>query len=61
MVEDENYRNDIFEKAINVEIKLKTPMLTSILKSQYGEKNYVIATPKGHKRSSWVWNEGCLF
>ena len=53
MLEDENYRNDIFEKAINVEIQLKTPMLTSILKSQYGEKNDVIATPKGHKRSNY--------
>ena len=31
----------------------KTLMLTSIMKSQYGEKRSIISTPEGHKRSNY--------
>ena len=52
MVENEEYRKEVFESAQNVEINLKTPMLTSLLKSQYGNKKG-ISTPETHKRSNY--------
>ena len=52
MVENEEYRKEVFESAKNVEINLKTPMLTSLLKSQYGNKKG-ISTPETHKRSNY--------
>merc|ERR1712115_138337 len=52
MVENEEYRKEVFENAKNVEINLKTPMLTSLLKSQYGSKKGM-STPEKHKRTSY--------
>ena len=53
MLEDEKYRNEVFETAKNVEIDLKTPMLSSILKSQYCSNKSVISTPEASKRANY--------
>lgn len=53
MIEDEKYRSEVFENAKNVEIKLETPMLTSILKTQYASKRKVVSTPKASKRANY--------
>ena len=52
LLENKEYRNDIFDNASKVEVKLNTPILTSLLKGQYGksdERN----TPKGQKRQNY--------
>ena len=49
MLENKEYRNDTLNYASMVEVKLNTPILTSLLKGQYGksdDKN----TPRGQKR-----------
>ena len=49
MLENKEYRNDTFNNASMVEVKFNTPILTSLLKGQYGksdDKN----TPRGQKR-----------
>ena len=52
MIESEEYRNDMFEHAKKVEVNLKTKMLTSILKGQYG-KSKGVSTPEAHKRKTY--------
>ena len=46
MLEDDKYRNEVIETAKNVEIDLKTPMFSSILKSQYYSNKSIISTPE---------------
>ena len=53
MLEDDKYRNEVFETAKNVEIDLKTPMLSSILKSQYCSNKSIVSTPEAHKRANY--------
>ena len=52
MIESEVYRNYMFEHAKKVEVNLKTKMLTSILKGQYG-KSKGVSTPEAHKRKTY--------
>ena len=53
MIENEKYRSEVFENAKNVEINLETPMLTSILKTQYASKRKVVSTPEASKRANY--------
>ena len=53
MLEDDKYRNEVFETAKNVEIDLKTPMFSSILKSQYYSNKSIISTPEAYKRANY--------
>ena len=52
MVENINYRNEMFENAKKIETILKTPILTSMLKGKYGKRDER-NTPKGHKRQNY--------
>ena len=51
-LENEEYRKSIFENSVNVDIKMNSPMLTSMLKGQYGQSK-IIRTPKGQKRKNY--------
>ena len=53
MLEDDKYRNEVFETAKNVEIDLKTPMFSSNLKSQYYSNKSIISTPEAYKRANY--------
>ena len=51
-VEEEEYRTEIISDAKVVDVQLKNPILTSLLKSQYGASNDQ-GTPKAHKRKNY--------
>ena len=63
MLENKEYRNDTFNNASMVEVKLNTPILTSLLKGQYGksdDKNTPSCGRKGSLNQRINEWRGCL-
>ena len=51
-VEEDEYRAEVIKDAKVIDVKLNSPILTSLLKSQYGASNHE-GTPKAHKRKNY--------
>ena len=58
-VESIDYRNILIGEAKKVEVKLKTDLLTSLLKSQYGNTTEY-DTPIEHKRKNYKGTSHCM-